>query len=205
MVVENTLIKDVKAHVLDLLSKNLSEDLTYHSIHHTKEVVQRVNEIAEKQNFDEEEIEIVNIAAWFHDTGYTISTDDHEEHSASICRNYLEQLNYSEEKINQVEGCILATRMPQSPKNALEKTLCDADLMHLADKDYFKKADLLHKEIEKTKFCTIPEKEWMQMNQEFLNSHCFFTDYAHNTYTAAVKENLRKVRERLKKWQKAKK
>jgi len=205
MVVENTLLKDIQKYVLSLLSENLSEDITYHSIQHTKEVVHRVNEIANKQNFTAEEIEILNIAAWFHDSGYTVSAEDHETHSANICKSYLQEIGYSIENIGLIEGCILATRMPQNPTNALEQTICDADLMHLADKDYFKKADLLHKEIEKTKLCTIPEKEWMQMNQEFLNSHCFFTDYAHNTYTAAVKENLRKVRERLKKWQKAKK
>lgn len=205
MVIENEILKDVKLHVISFLSENLSEDLTYHSIHHTKEVVQRVNEIASKQDFNEEEVEILNIAAWFHDTGYTVNTEGHEKFSASMCRAYLEEIDYPSEKIDLIEGCILATQMPQTPTNALEKTICDADLMHLADKDYFKKADLLHKEIEKTKLCTIPEKEWMQMNQEFLKSHCFFTDYAHNTYTAAVKENLRKVRERLKKWQKTKK
>ena len=205
MVVENTLVKDVEAYVLGMLRENLSKDITYHSTNHTKEVVRCVNEIAEKENFTEDEVEIVNIAAWFHDTGYTISAEDHETHGASICRSFLKKLDYPQEKAVLVEGCILATQMPQCPTNALEKCLCDADLMHLADKDYFKKADLLHKEIEKTKLCTIPEREWMQMNQEFLKSHCFFTDYAHSTYTAAVKENLRKVRERLKKWQKAKK
>ncbi len=205
MVVENTLIKDVQEYVLDLLSKNLSDDITYHSIQHTKEVVRSVNEIAEEEKFNSDEVEIVNIAAWFHDVGYTVNALEHEKYGASMCKTFLQKLDYPEERIDLIEGCILATQMPQSPTNALEKAMCDADLMHLADKDYFRKADLLHKEIEKTKLCTIPEKEWMQMNQDFLNSHCFFTDYAHKTYTAAVKENLRKVRERLKKWQKAKK
>ena len=51
--------------------------------------------------------------------------------------------------------------MPQSPNNTLEQVLCDADLLHLAQDDYFKKADLLHKEIESTKLCKISEKEWL--------------------------------------------
>ena len=76
MVIENEILKDVKHHVITFLSENLSEDLTYHSIHHTKEVVHRVNELASKQDFDEEEVEMLNIAAWFHDTGFTVSTED---------------------------------------------------------------------------------------------------------------------------------
>ncbi|MEM0939308.1 MAG: HD domain-containing protein [Bacteroidota bacterium] len=202
---ENTLIKKVKAHVITLLSEQLSTDITYHSINHTQDVVRASNEIAEKQKFSEEEIEILNIAAWFHDVGYIKGSQNHEDRSAVIAGEYLEKRNYPEEKIKQVKGCILATKMPQKPKNALQKTICDADLMHLASEDYFKKADLLHNEIEKTKLCKIPENEWLKMNQEFLTGHCFFTEYAQKTYYSAVQENLRKVRERLKPWQKTKK
>lgn len=205
MVIENNILKDVKEYVITFLSENLSDDLTYHSVSHTKDVVRSVNELANEQRFGNDEKEMLNIAAWFHDIGYTKSQEEHEKFSAIMAREYLMELEYDEEKISKIEGCILATKMPQSPANSLEQTLCDADLMHLAAKDYFQKADLLHKEIEKTKLCTIPEKEWMQMNQEFLDSHCFFTEYAQKTYDSAVKENLRKVRQRLKKWQKAKK
>ena len=119
--------------------------------------------------------------------------------------DFLAQYDYPKEKVRKVVGCILATRMPQSPQNQLEQILCDADMMHLANHDYFAKADLLHKEIEKTKVCKIPESEWLEMNQEFLDKHCFFTDYAKNNYQSAVKENLKKVRDRLKSWKKTKK
>ena len=95
--------------------------------------------------------------------------------------------------------------MPQNPQNALEQILCDADLMHLASEDYFSKADLLHKEIEYTKSCKISEKEWLEMNENFLNQHCFFTDYAKEKYESAVKENLKKVSQRLQSWVKNKK
>lgn len=205
MLTEKTLIEKVKAHVIKLLSEELSTDITYHSINHTQDVVRAANEIAEKQEFSEEEIEVLNIAAWFHDVGYTKGSQNHEDRSAEIALEYLEERSYPKEKIEQVKGCILATKMPQKPKNALQKTICDADLMHLASEDYFKKADLLHNEIEKTKLCKIPESEWLKMNQEFLMGHCFFTEYAQKTYHSAVKENLRKVRERLKPWQKKKK
>ena len=99
----------------------------------------------------------------------------------------------------------MATKMPQSPQNKLEQILCDADLMHLAEGNYFEKADLLLKEIEKTRLCKISENEWLEMNQEFLDKHCFFTEYAQKNYESAVKENLKKVRERLRLWKKAKK
>ena len=71
MLVETSVVGKVKDHVIKVLSDQLSEDMTYHSINHTLDVVKSANEIASKQNFSEEEVEILNIAAWFHDIGYT--------------------------------------------------------------------------------------------------------------------------------------
>lgn len=205
MMIENGIVQEVKEYVTGMLSRELPEHMTYHSMNHTFDVVASANEIANKQELTLDELEILNIAAWFHDVGYTESFEDHETKGAELARSFLEEQSYPEDKIKRVEGCIMATQMPQQPQNKLEQILCDADLLHLARSDYFKKADLLHQEIQSTKLCTISEKDWLKMNQDFLNNHCFFTDYAKNHYESAVKENLRKIRERLKSWQKAKK
>lgn len=205
MVIDSQIVKQVKDYVVKVLNQQLPEDITYHSINHTMDVVASVNEIAAKQGMDEVSVEILNIAAWFHDIGYIKGYDNHEVKSAEIAKDYLSKMGCPQDVIEKVVGCIMATQMPQSPKNDLEQVLCDGDLMHLADDNYFQKADLLHKEIEKTRLCKIPENEWLEMNQEFLNNHCFFTDYAKSNYESAVKENLRKVRERLKSWAKPKK
>lgn len=205
MVVDNKLIDEVKEYVTKKLSKQLPEHITYHSMNHTFDVVASASEIAYKQGIKGDDLEILTIAAWFHDLGYTTGFENHEIKGAEMAKDFLIEKGYPKEKIKKVVGCIMATQMPQSPNNTLEQVLCDADLLHLAQDDYFKKADLLHKEIESTKLCKISEKEWLTMNQEFLHNHCFFTDYAKSHYESAVKENLRKVRERLKSWQKVKK
>ena len=200
MIAEAKIIKESRDYSVMVLTKLLPEDMTYHSITHTKDVVRSAQEIAEKDAISEEEYEILTIAAWFHDLGYVKGCENHEENGAFMARGFLEEKGYSEDKIKKVEGCIMATKMPQNPKNHLEQILCDADLMHLADGDYFEKADLLHKEIENTKLCKISEDEWLEMNQEFLGKHCFFTEYAKKNYESAVKENLKKVQERLSSW-----
>ena len=153
-----------------------------------------MNEIAKKLGLDEEEVEILIIAAWFHDMGYTKGHENHEMESCKMAKKFLIERGYTEEKLKRVIGCIMATQMPQNPKNRLERVLCDADLMHLADDNYFDKADLLHKELESIKLCSISENEWLEMNQEFLSNHCFFTDYAKHNYESGVKKNLKKIR-----------
>lgn len=202
MIVGNSIIERVKRHVRDILSNDLSNDITYHSIVHTEEVAASAIEIAKKQGVREEDFEIIQIAAWFHDLGYVKGGENHEASGAKMAEQFLSSEGYSHDKIDKVVGCIIATRMPQNPQNSLEKILCDADLMHLAGHDYFKKAELLHKEIEKTKACKISDREWLKMNEEFLGNHCFFTEYAKKKYEPAVKENLKKVTEQLKSWQK---
>lgn len=195
----------VKDYAIKVLTKNLPDDMTYHSINHTLDVVNSAEEIAEEQHLSEEEKEVILIAAWFHDIGYTEGVESHEKNGARMAQEFLMKHNYPEKRIEEVAGCIMATQMPQKPKNIMEQVICDADMMHLADHNYFAKADLLHEEIEKTKVCKIPESEWLEMNQEFLDKHCFFTEYAKNNYESAVKENLKKVRDRLKSWKKTKK
>ena len=205
MIAEAKIVKEARDYAVRVLTKLLPEDMTYHSINHTKEVVSSALEIAEKNAISDEEREVLTIAAWFHDLGFVKGCDNHEENSSFMARGFLEEKGYSEEKINKVEGCIMATKMPQNPQNSLEQILCDADLMHLAGRNYFEKADLLHQEIENTRFCKISENEWLEMNQEFLGKHCFFTEYAKKNYESAVKENLKKVQERLSSWKKARK
>lgn len=202
MIVKNSIIDEVRKYVMNILENDLSSDMIYHSINHTKEVVASAMEIAEKQGVDEDQFEIIQIAGWFHDLGFVKGSENHEVHGGELAESFLLNLEYPQDKIDKVKGCILATRMPQNPKNNLEKILCDADLMHLARKDYFKKAELLHKEMEKVKPCKISDIEWLRMNKEFLGNHCFFTDYARENYESGVKNNLEKVKQRLNSWRK---
>ena len=66
------------------------DDLTYHNLGHTEQVVQAAREIASHSNLSDEDTEIVVAAAWFHDTGHlTGGIEDHEKRSVEIMRNYM--------------------------------------------------------------------------------------------------------------------
>jgi len=197
---EKDILEAAELYARNVLWSEMPEQMTYHTINHTIDVVESALEIGRKQSLSEEDLEILQLAAWFHDLGYSKGGENHKLEGSEMAKQFLSKKKYPQALIKKVVGCIMATQMPQNPQNYLEQIMCDADLMHLADEDYFKKADLLHKEIQHTKSCEISEKEWLQMNQDFLNKHCFFTDYAKTNYESAVKENLKKVRQRLKSW-----
>ena len=71
-------------YVFNLLREKLSPSLIYHNYLHTAEVVEAANEVAEGSNLSKEDTELINLAAWFHDTGFVEKYEGHEEVSKEI-------------------------------------------------------------------------------------------------------------------------
>ena len=193
------LVKQSATYVQEMLQGHLPDEIVYHNLHHTTQVVKAAKEIGQHSGLNEEEMEIISLAAWFHDVGYTESGQNHEELSAKIAVDYLSEQGYDAEKSKKVEGCILATKMPQSPNNLLEQVMCDADLHHLGTDHYFEQATLLQKEINNTSDETLTDARWMEMNVDFINSHEYFTEYAKETFSKKKQQNCKKVKKKLKK------
>ncbi|KAF0140731.1 MAG: hypothetical protein A2499_18700 [Stygiobacter sp. RIFOXYC12_FULL_38_8] len=170
---------------------------TYHSLEHTREVVQSVIEIAHGELALPEELEIITIAAWFHDLGYVEKTTGHEEISAMFASNFLTNENYISSKIEKVVGCILATKVPQHPKNKLEKIMCDADLSHLGRRSFIERNNLFRTEFEHYFKRKLTESEWLIKSIEFVSQHNFFTDYAQRTFSDIQNENLALLQQQL--------
>lgn len=186
-------------YVFDMMKAKLPGVYVYHNFKHTEEVVDAARKIGNKSGLTPEEIEVVTLAAYFHDSGFTEKCDNHEDVSIEIARNFLKEKNYKEENIEKIVGCINATRYPQAPKNLLEEVVCDADLFHLGTKDFTDKSDLLRVEWEKTGNKHYSELEWMKINIDFLTSHKFFTRYARKSQDDTKSEMLVKLQKKYRK------
>ena len=75
---DNKLIEKVKKYVNDIFQEKYDKRSTYHSFEHTREVAEAAEKIGKASDLNDEELEAVIIAAWFHDTGYLFQHDDHE-------------------------------------------------------------------------------------------------------------------------------
>lgn len=191
------IVVQAKQYAEDILSNSLPAALCYHNLEHTYDVVGAISFIGAEEKLSSAEIEIVVLAGWFHDLGYSVSTIEHENHSAKLAKDFLSSKKYDQGKIEDVLGCIMATKMPQSPKNKMEQVICDADLYHLSTVEYFAKAECLKKEWEALEGRKIGKKEWLRTNQGFLEEHSYFTQYAKNNFTPGIKENLTKISKKL--------
>ena len=190
----DNLIAEVEKHVIHLLNEKLSSHYIYHNLAHTQLVVEKVKELSDLSNLSDSEKEILVLAAWFHDTGYTEGIEKHEEKSVSIAESFLKNQNASEETIKAVKDLILATVMGYEPKNISEKIIRDADFAHIGSKDFGDATELLRKEWELTCGKTLTDAEWLQENIHFLtNNHRFYSEAASTNWAAMKTKNLSRL------------
>ena len=133
----SNLFKKTEQYVTKLYKEYQAVPLPYHNLQHTKYVVSKVNEIAGHYQLMEEEMLVVFIAAWFHDTGYLVGpAENHEERSVELMETFLAQHKLSKETIKNIAACIMATKAPRAPENLLQQIICDADTYNLGSKDF---------------------------------------------------------------------
>jgi len=65
-----------------------------------------------------------------------VKAEGHEEESCRLATQYLAELGFNSDELNQVKGMIRATKIPQKPLNRLEEILADADLDYLGRPDF---------------------------------------------------------------------
>ncbi|SDJ79257.1 Predicted metal-dependent phosphohydrolase, HD superfamily [Catalinimonas alkaloidigena] len=200
MPVDEALLKRCQSFVEEYFRVHLSPKIRYHTIEHAQAVASACKDIGEHSGLSDAELEVVQLAGWLHDTGYGVNGPlNHEEESKKIASAFLTGEHYDAQRLGQVLGCIDATRMPQSPKTLAEKVVCDADLCHLASDTYFRSAKLLKQEVAAVRGQKIGKAKWLQGNQDFFNTHDFFTEYARNNLQPLKDKNLEQIQQKLRK------
>jgi uncharacterized protein len=161
--------------MLDMLKANLSPLLTYHSVHHTQDVMKQTDRIARAEGItDPDLLHLLQTAACYHDVGFLTVYAEHEAESCRIAALYLPTFGYTPAQVAQVCELIRSTRIPQSPTTLAEAILCDADLDYLGREDYGPISQLLLEEWLAYDYLTDPA-DWVSIQRAFLGSHYYFT------------------------------
>jgi predicted metal-dependent HD superfamily phosphohydrolase len=98
--------------------------------------------------------------------------------------------NVSDLVIQRVKSCILATKMPQSPRNLLESILCDADLFHLGTQDFEGRNKLMLQEYEYSNGTKIDKSTWRNHTIQLMDQHSYHTEYAQKKLNSGKANNL---------------
>ncbi len=177
--------------VLDLFKKKLPNTFIYHNYNHTKRVVKSTKELIENSEINVKEEQALLLAAWLHDTGYTVKFEGHEEESIKIAKDFLQSNDVETQIIEMVEQCIRATKFDSTPNTKIEKIIRDADSSHLA-KDYFENtSEFLRQELQLLNIKNYSAEDWLEENVSlFTEKHNFYTPYATKTWKPGKDENL---------------
>ncbi len=169
---------------------SLPDNMVYHNLNHTREVVKAARKIGSYINLGDEDMEVLLISAWFHDTGFVKDYEKHEEESIKFVKEFFKESGYPEENQERIIACIKSTQINVEPQTLIERVLHDADFMHLSKKSYFDKLLLLKSELDKTSGKVKSDNQWYDENLEFLENHKYYTEYGKTVLAPKVEKNV---------------
>jgi predicted metal-dependent HD superfamily phosphohydrolase len=194
----NSEISKLLEEIRLFFESDISKEYVYHSFQHTLDVLNNAFLISKHEKLSVEEENLLAIAAIYHDTGYRTGHSDHELGSVSLAMDYMSKHRYTTKQKQIVEEAILATKVPQNPKNLVAMILCDADLMYLSSDQFYETAELLLKEWHLTGRDHIGKEQFLQMSQNFLAQHTYHTNFGKQKLEPGKAKNLKKIKEDLK-------
>lgn len=192
------IVNEAAEFVTKLFKENLSSEFTYHNLEHTREVYEGVTELGKNSDLPKDELEVIQVAAWFHDTGFVKGYRDHEYKSIEIVRDYLEKIHFPELKIERIADIIIMTEMKNMPANLSEKIIRDADVLHIGKENFYSKSLLLKSEWENIDSKKYTTTEWLHSSLDFINRTMFFTVYANSKYETVRQQNISLLNDMIK-------
>ena len=190
----SNIIEKTKVFATDLLTNSLDPKHLYHNLRHTERVVKSTEELLDAHTLSDEDKEVLILAAWLHDTGYTKGTANHEESSCDIATTFLGKEGYDSKKIQKVTDVIKATKRRYAPVTLLEKIIRDADCSHFGQKSYMETSEYLREELALLGIADYTAKEWRKANIDmFQKEQQFYTDYAVENWNEGKAKNLKRL------------
>lgn len=189
------IITKAENYVIQLFKDKLSLAYSYHNLDHTKQVVNMVKLLAEHENIGDKDKEILLLAAWFHDSGFCLSCNEHEDIGMGVAEKFLKAENVSVDEIQKVSNLINATSLNYIPQNILEKIMKDADTSHIGSENFFEISEKLREEFKTVHNLKFSRLDWANGNLAFLTKHQFYTDFAKNNWNKTKEENIAKTKE----------
>jgi HD superfamily phosphodiesterase len=191
------ILKQAEHHVTGLYESAGQDNLVYHSIDHTKRVVDHANEIAAHYDLPEQDVIILNIAAWFHDTGHLFENPvTHEEKSVELMRKWIEPKETYAGLADDIARVILSTKIDTQPATLLEQIIKDADTYHFGTKEFKEMDKLMKKEMKQRNLNTIV-MDWEKNTLALLEHHQFYTEYCKSHLEQRKQKNISKLKKQV--------
>jgi predicted metal-dependent HD superfamily phosphohydrolase len=186
------ILRETEAYIQSFFDEKIEDKFVFHDLEHTVQTVGAARALADGFELSDRDLALVQLAAWFHDTGYTGGAADHEARSCAHATEYLGK-QLPEEDMKVILGCIKATKIPQSPVTLLEQLLCDADLSHLGMKTYWDRTGKLRQEFILTRDLVMSEQDWINFELNFMLGHEYHTTVAREMFNKKKAKHIQQL------------
>jgi predicted metal-dependent HD superfamily phosphohydrolase len=184
----------IENYVTTLFEQIDAPTLVFHNLSHTENVVKHSLQIARHYKLPENERFVVFAAAWFHDVGHLFTEPHvHEAMSCDIMSKFLSNKVNNVNIISDIEDCIMATKLPSSPKNILQEIICDADRYHFGTDDFKEMNNRVKRELQ-LRYGYLDINKFNENTITMLEAHCFYTDYCKEHLNEKKQNNLRELK-----------
>ncbi|UUV21551.1 adenylate/guanylate cyclase domain-containing protein [Paenimyroides aestuarii] len=188
--------KKVQQFIVEKQINELPKHLHYHNINHILDVHDAVIRYARLEGIDSKNTELLQVAALFHDSGFIVQAEGHEEISCDFAAQYLPDFGYSTNEIEKIKGMIRATKIPQSPTSHLEQIIADADLDYLGRTDFEEISNGLFEELKaENKIADVDT--WNNIQVSFFEKHNYFTESAKRLRNDKKQQNLETIKKQI--------
>ena len=185
------------AYAIGRLRSELSPQFTYHNLWHTQhEVMPAAINLARISQCEESDIQLLTVAAAFHDIGFVEVKQNHELTGARIVAQVLPDFGFTSLQIEVIIGLIIATRLPQNPRTLLEACIADADMDVLGRDDFMVRNRCLREEMANAGMY-FTDQDWLKEQLDFAKSHTYFTVAARDLRDEYKKQNIITLQQRL--------
>jgi hypothetical protein len=186
------LIQSANHFVEEYYRENMAPGYLYHNYHHACDVLHAAKRIISIETPTETEQNSLLLAALFHDTGFSLGYQGHEDRSVDIFGQFAKISDEIDPSLAfLVPRLIAATKANHIPVDWLEGAICDADFGHLGDEHYWDRSNRLRQEYLLTANQFQTENEFIQSELNFMMAHAYHTPSARLLFDEGKEKNIK--------------
>ncbi len=195
----SNVVSAASQHVLNVFNQQYDTRYLYHSYERTAGIVAKSEEIGQAMKVSDSTLEVVLLAAWFHETGYQLDASEAVDKSVDLAKDFLNAQRYPADKLNKVIAAIASTGETVNPVTTEEQMLNDAISSYSCGDSFFDQQALLRLEWELLQNRHFSNYEWQQLQMQSLLQTRFLTTYGKLNAAPKVAENIRTQKSKLEK------
>ena len=192
--------QEAQDHVLNnLFNRFYDTRMLFHNFQHTSDIVTTAMDLVEAGGADANTKEVVELCAWFLNTGFLADYNEPYAQSIRYADEFLTAKQFDKTKKERVLKCLRNIKDNVIPSSEEQKYVMDATRAQDVGENHIQRRQLLRLEWELYVNRPTADVEWEQMQLQHLLQTKFYTKPAKKLYEGKIAKNIYAQKSRLEK------